>query len=451
MMSLSRSEGVSAWLRDILYVLKDAGPLMIAEILPSIASIVDIFFVSYLGDQAVAAVGVGGQVSWLLGVLLVVFYVGALVTVSQALGANQREKAERIASETLTITLLFALGLTLVGIYAAYPISLYLAHDLSVARLAKDYLYARFVGLPGLAALFVLDAVYRAAGSNKDILASSLVASLTNAVLDPVLIYALDMGVTGAGYATAIANYAGALYLLVFMRKSTGLKAELVRPSSSAFLAIRVGVPTGLERLFFSLGHTLYMEAVARCGTDALAAHTIGIRVESLAFMPAFALSTYASSIVGNHVGAGRLGKAKKAGWQAAKAAAAFMTLMMTILILVAPFAGRALASTTEVAQLAAIYLWLAAITEPPLGILMVISGAIRGAGNTTIPTLLNLAGLYLFRVLPAQFIVGRVSIELVPCPVLAWIIMDIDVTLRGAVFAIVYAKYFMRLAKRLV
>jgi putative MATE family efflux protein len=450
-MDLPRGKGVSVWLRDILYVLRDAAPLMIAEILPSVASIVDIFFVSFLGDQAVAAVGVGGQVSWLLGVLLVVFYVGALVTVSQALGAGQKDKAKHIASETLSATLLFAIGLAVVGVYAAYPISLYLAHDQSVALLAKDYLYARFAGLPGLAALFVLDAVYRAAGANKDILASSLVASATNAVLDPILIYVLGMGVTGAGYATAIANYTGALYLLAFMKKSTGLKAELVKPSSNAFLAIRVGVPTGLERLFFSLGHTLYMEAVARCGTDALAAHTIGIRVESLAFMPAFALSTYASSIVGNHVGAGRLGEAKKAGWQAAKAAAAFMALMMTILILVAPFAGRALASSTEVAQLAAIYLWLAAITEPPLGVLMVISGAIRGAGNTTIPTLLNLAGLYLFRVLPAQFIVGRTSIELVSCPVLAWIIMDIDVALRGAVFAIVYAKYFMRLVKRLV
>ena len=107
---------------------------------------------------------------------------------------------------------------------------------------------------------------------------------------------------------------------------------------------------------------------------------------------------------------------------------------------LVAPFSPN-----DDVAQLAAIYLVLAGLSEPGLGVAMTLGGAIRGGGNTLVPLFINASGLYLFRVLPAAFLVSVMGV------VGAWLAMFVDVYLRGLIFFIIYRKLFERLIRKLV
>ncbi|WP_180385501.1 MATE family efflux transporter [Pyrodictium delaneyi] len=438
-------------LAEVRRILREAWPLMLAEGVSSIVSLIDLAFVSRLGVTALAGVGVGSYAGWFLNVPLAAFYIGVLVLASQALGAGRRDLADRIVGESFSAAMLAALPLAATGIAAAYELGLWLSSgDAGVAEAAAAYLRARLLGHSFFAAMLVLDAAYRAAGANRGILYGAAATAIVNTVLDPILIYLAGLGVSGAGLATAASYAAGTLVLAVRARGQAGYGSIVGVPRGLAVRVFRVGAPAMAERLLFAGGNLVYLAAVARCGEAALAAHTIGIRIESLAFLPAFALSTYASGEVGRLVGAGALEDAQRRGWSIAGASAAFMTFMALVLAGVSVPASLLLAPSGDVAKLVVAYLLLAAVSEPALGAVMSIGGAIRGAGNTLVPTLVNLIGLYLVRVAPAYILVGRVASG-ITCPLVAWLIMDIDVAVRAAAFAIIYRRYFSRLARRLV
>lgn len=409
-------------LAETLRVLREAWPLMVAEATGSIASLVDLFFVSRLGLDAVAGVGAGGYASWLLGVPLAVFYVGVLVVASQAIGAGHRGYAERVVGEGLAAALLSSLPLAAAGYAAAPLLSTWLASGGAAAEASTAYLRARVLGLPAFAATLVLDAAHRAAASNRRILAASAASALANAALDPLLIYAAGLGVAGAGLATSASWLA-----------------------SAAVLAHAGGAPAMLERLLFAAGNVVYLATVAGCGTAALAAHTVGVRLESLAFLPGFALSTHASGEVGRLVGAGRLEEAKEAGWRIALGSAGFMTLAGLALLAASPLAGLL---APGAGRLVVLYMALAAASEPALGLVMALGGAIRGAGDTRTPTLVNLAGLYLVRVAPSA---ALPRLPGAACPAARWLLMALDLWVRAAAFAAIYRSRFHRLARRLV
>jgi len=434
----------------VLKVLRESWPLIVAEGVGSLVWLIDTFFVSLLGDIAVAATGAGGYGAWLFSVLFTLFYVAALVLVSQSIGAKQYEKASRISGEIITLSLLMSLLLLLLAFIVADELMFFLSNSREVSILATDYFIARAIGFPFAFILFVLDAIYRASEKNREILVSAVIVSVTNTILDPILIFLLGYGVTGAGLATTMSYIPGLIYLSYNSRHRLGFSLALFLPRENTKLVLRVGFPAMAERLLFSMGHSLYLAIVARCGEIALAAHTIGVRIEALAFLPAFALSTYSASIVGQKIGARYLEDAEREGWEVTKASSFLMSIIGLLLAVFSPLIPLIFGVSREVADLATTYILLAAISEPLLGIVMVLGGAIRGAGNTKIPSVLNVAGFYIFRVMPS-YILLVASLEGSLCPISLWIVMDVDLLLRSLLFIYVYRKYFRKIARVLV
>ena len=435
--------------RVVARVMREAWPLVVAEATFSILNVTDMFFVSRLGAVALAGVGAGGYVKWLLTTVLAMFYVGAMVVVSQAYGAKRLDLASRILGETIVVSLLVSLPLGIAGVLAAPLLTGFVSSNEATAETATLYLAVLLAGLPFNALIMVMDAAYRAVGANMGVLWGSIVTVVMNAVLDPVLIFWAGMGVAGAALASNIGNLAGAAYMLARGRESLGFPVALGLPGGQAYRVIRVGLPAMVERMLFAGGNYFYLGAVARCGTAALAAHTVGIRIESFAYMPSFALQTYASSEVGQLVGSEDYAGAEKRGWEIAKASAGFMVLAGLGLIASSPLAAIVFAPSWEIGKLVILYLVLAGLSEPALGLVMGISGAIRGAGETTVPTIINLAGLYLVRVAPSLALAGRFHGAL--CPLVTWLIMALDLYVRSIVFAYTYRRYFHKLAKKLV
>ena len=139
------------------------------------------------------------------------------------------------------------------------------------------------------------------------------------------------------------------------------------------------------------------------------------------------------------------LGEAKKIGWETAKVATAVMTFLGLIAAITSYYIVKPFSPSEEVAGLAAIYLILAGLSEPGLALAMTLSGGIRGGGNTTVPMAINALGLYLFRVIPAAILTTILGV------IGAWTAMFIDVYLRGIIFAIVFKKFFTKLARKIV
>lgn len=438
-------------LRSYLAVLRESWPLIIAESIGSIAWLVDTFFVSLLGDIAVAGVGAGGYGSWLLGAFNTPLYVGVMVLASQAIGARARDKASRVTGESLTAAILLSASAAGVAYLIADDFMLLLTSDPVTAAAASTYLKARVWGLPGLTAFLVLDAAYRAAKKNRDVLYASLLSAVTNAVLDPILIFHAGMGVAGAGVATAASFYVGAASLLIYPKRRLGFSPWPALPGGEALRSLALGLPTFAERLLMNSAHGFYIGAISRCGSEALAAQTIGVRIESIAFMPGFALNTYASSAVGQLVGAGRLDEAKEEGWRVAKVAFLMMALAGGALAAASPYVPYLFGVSGEVAYLSMIYLLMAAASEPFLGLVFALTGGIRGVGNTLVPTAINAAGIYLFRVAPSLAVAALHPFGGVACPIAIWAAMDADVIARSIILAVVYRRGLERLARRLV
>jgi len=431
---------------------KIAWPLMIAESINSILWITDTFFVSKLGYLAIASVGLAGYISWLLFTIGYMMYMGSLVVVSQAWGAGLIKKAEKVSGEAFVLNIIISIPIIVSGITFAKPLLRLLGASSQLVDLGFDYIKARIIGLMPIYGALVLDSVFRAIGITKPVLHATLISAIANAVLDPLLIYGLGpfpkLGVAGAGYASALASAAYLLtlsysFLKAPMRPRPGL------PSKEAIKTIKIGLPYLAEELAMVSGQLSYIGSITRCGSKALAAHTIGVRIESIAFLPLDSFAIAGGSLVGQEIGADREKRAEMIGWEVSKANGILGVIVGMILVLFGRHFALIFSKELSVIKLTTIYLIIAGLTEPPLAFAMALAQAIRNAGNTLVPTTINILSLFLLRVLPAYFLPQYFPRNI--CVVGAWLAMALDVGSRGMIFTILYKTLFTRLHRKVV
>jgi putative MATE family efflux protein len=431
-------------------------PLMLAEAVDSILWLTDTYFVSSLGDRAIEAVGLGGYLSWFTFSIGSMIYTGALVVVAQAMGAGKGSESSQAVGEAITSNTLIAVPVAVAAWYASPAlVGLLAGRRVSAAAkaLAASYFRWRLLGLPFLYAGLSLDAAYRGAGVTRPVLYATVASASVNAGLDPLLIYGLlglpRLGVQGAALASAVAASVYLAILYAQAPRALGFPARPRRPASLAVVMVRLGLPALVERLVFVGGNLAYLGSIARCGDDALAAHTIGVRIESLAFLPLYSIGESAATLSGQHVGRGEVEAGRRAGVEVA-----LFNVIVGLLVagLIASLSWRlpgAFTRSERVRELARLYLLVAALSEPFFGASISLSMAIRGAGNTVVPTLVNLASLYFLRVVPAGLLPRLMPPGL--CALGAWSAMLLDQAGRAAATGLVYRRLYRRLARRVV
>lgn len=430
-------------------VLRIAWPMLISELTDSLYSVADTYFVSKVGTIALAAVGVGSYLSWLFFAVVALFSIGVLVYAAQSYGAGAVREARGALGESLIYGTLVASAVSIVMYFIApQALSIITGPNPELIDVAAKYFRVRILGLPVLAAAIMMDSVVRAVGATKLSMIAMVSSALLNVALDPVLIFGLfgvpQLGVAGAALATVISIIYIIPVELYFLKRLSLTPAPALRPKY-VVKVVRVGLPAAAERLVFTVGNNAYIAFISRCGNVALAAHQVGVTLESFTYMPAFAFSIAASVLVGQKIGSGNVDDGKRMGAEAAKIATLLMAVSGVAVALGSRYLVAPFSPNDDVAQLAAIYLVLAGLSEPGLGVAMTLGGAIRGGGNTLVPLFINASGLYLFRVLPAAFLVSVMGV------VGAWLAMFVDVYLRGLIFFIVYRKLFERLIRKLV
>lgn len=431
-----------------LGVLKTAWPIILSELVDSMYSIADTYFVSRLGTNAVAAVGAGSYLSWLMMSFPSLFMVGVLVIVAQYNGAGDLDSARRVVGETLFYGSIAMCAIAIAAFIAAPHVVLLLVsgENLELLSEAIEYFRMRVVGLPLIAVALIMDSAIRAVKATKYSMAVVSSSALINIVLDPLLIYGLfdlpPLGVRGAALATVLSEAFMIPMEFLFIRKLK-LTPIIELCSLKAMNVFKVGLPAFLERLIMSIGNNAYAAFIARCGAKALAAHQIGLRIESFIYMPGFAFSIVASSYVGERIGAGEFKEGRVVGLEIAKLATVTMFFLGIVAAALSRLLVKPFSMDQEVLDLASLYLVLAGLSEAGLALAMSFSGALRGAGNTVVPLIVSASGLYLFRVIPTSILTKFIGV------VGAWISMFVDVYLRGIVLYAIYIKYFDKLAVR--
>jgi putative MATE family efflux protein len=400
-------------------VLLLAIPMVLEVVLESIFAVADIFWVSHLGPEAVAAVGLTESLLTIVYALAIGLGIGATAIVARRVGEKDPEGAARAASQALLLALLVSLVLGTAGALLAPRLLALMGATPSVIATGRGYATIMLGGEAAIIVLFVVNAVFRGAGDAAIAMRVLWLANIINIVLGPLLIFGLGpfprLGVTGAAVATTFGRSVGAIYAVVrLFRRASRLPVgrrhlrfdlpvmrQILALSSSATLQNLIGMASwiGLVRI------------LAEHGSTALAGYTIAVRLIIFVLLPSWGLSNAAATMVGQSLGARKPERAEASVWRAARYNAWFLTTVGLIFFVGAPLIIRAFTSDPAVTGYAVSCLRIVALGYPLYAYGMVLTQSFNGAGDTWTPTWLNLTCFWVFELPLAWWLAGRVGL----------------------------------------
>jgi len=373
-------------------------PMMLEMSMESVFAVVDIAFVSRLGTDAVAAVGITEALITVLYAIAVGLGMGVTAMVARRIGAKEREAAARVTGQAIWVGAGLSLLIGLPGAFYAADMLRLMGASASVVETGSGFAAVLLGGSASIIYLFVLNAAFRGAGDASVALRSLWLANGLNIVLDPCLIFGLgpfpEMGVTGAAVATTIGRSIGIVYQLWYLFDGRGRlrfrlrNLALVPPVLGRLLVISVG---GIGQFLIATSSwIIVMRIVAIYGSTAVAAYTIGLRIFEFIWLPSWGLGNAAATLVGQNLGAGQPDRAEKSTWRAAKYNTVFMTSLGVFVVIFAPGIADLFTNDAEVLRYGTSCLRILAIGIPMYAVGMIVTQALNGAGDTSTPTMIN-------------------------------------------------------------
>ncbi len=391
-----------------------AVPIMLGMVSQNLLNLVDTAFVGQLGDEALAAVGMGGFANWLLVAFLIGLGSGVQATAARRLGEERPEEAAVGLNAALVVAALVGIPAAILGVSFAHEIFSLLNDDANVQQLGGDYLASRFVAVPFVAANFAFRGFWNGTNRSMNYMITLVAMHAVNIFLDYSLIFGNfgfpEMGVEGAGYATSCSLIFGtALYIfLAFMRARHNGFMRLKGLREVMPTVLRLSVPAGFQQLFFSGGFVVFFIIAGKVGTEELAASNVIINLMLVCVLPAVGLGLTGASLAGQAMGAGKLQEARSWGWSVAMLGSMLMgSLGLVLAIGARTWLEIFLPDSPQTLELAVVPLVILGLFQAFDGIGVVLLNVLVGIGdtmaafkiNTTIQWLLFLPLAWLFAV----------------------------------------------------
>ncbi len=394
-------------------ILNLAIPVVIEMVLGMVVWIVDTAMVGRLSGVALSAVGLGGQLFFSSVNIFAAIGTGATAIVSRHIGGKNYERGNESAAQALQIALVLGLIMFLCSYFFFDKLFILSDAEAEVISLGTDYLKiispAALFMVPG----FVASAILRASGDTKTPMIGSIIVNTINVVGDYVLIFGKwgfpKLGVAGAAIATALGQIVGYLYIIFCLFRASGMIRLNIRGlgkvNKKDFNQIlRLSGPAFVNELMINGGRLIYSFMVIALGTVAFAANQIAVTAESLSYMPTIGFSVAATTLVGQSLGAGNKEEAQEYTRTAAFLGAAFMGLVAILFIAFPVPIVRFFNHEADIISVAALCIRIAALEQVPMALSMVLSGALKGAGDTKGNMYICLASNWLYR-LPAAYL----------------------------------------------
>lgn len=420
-------------------------PLITASFVQMAYNMTDMIWLGHLGSESVAAVGVAGFFTWLCNSLSFTGKVGAEVAISQSLGAGNRRRANVFANQAAMLSSILALLYALFIFFTAPGLVAFFRLDPHISAMSVEYM--RIV-VPGIFFTFnnnTFSGLYNGQGNSKTPLKIVALGLAFNMVLDPLLIYGLEMGTAGAGVATAVSQMI--VYLIfvtkLYVRQSPIGKLHFLVFPRAAFVSriAKLGVPVSIQSALFATFSMALGSMASGWGHIGVAVQSIGAQIEAVTWMTAAGFSTALASFVGQNYGARNFGRIRS-GYSYTMKLALGISSVATLAFV---FFGRELFSifVNDDATLDAgrDYMFILAMSQVFVSVESVTAGAFNGCGRTTPPAmvgvLLNGARLpmaYLLMSFPSLGLNG------------IWLSITISSIMKGVVLSLWYQVFRRRL-----
>ena len=409
-------------------------PILLGTFFQQLYNTADAMIVGkYVSKQALAAVG--GSTGNLIN-LIVGFFVGlssgATVIISQFFGARQEQEVSRTVHTAIAMALLGGAGLSAFGYFLSPTMLKWMNTPEDVMGPAVTYIRIYFLGMIPSLIYNVGSGILRAVGDSRRPLFFLITACMTNIVLDLLLVMGADMGVAGAALATILSQtVSAALVLVVLIRSRTAYHLDVRRIRFHGRLLrriVQIGLPAGLQSVMYSISNVLIQTFINNFGTDVSAAWSAWGRLDGLQWMIMNAFGISITTFVGQNFGAMKFDRVKKGVRQCLLMAFAASALCSAMLLLFGESLFRLFASDPSVIGKGMEILRLIAPFFVTYTCVEILSGAMRGAGESVMPTLLTLGGVCALRLVwLLGYVAAHPSIQLtmVSYP-MTWIITSL-------------------------
>ena len=448
-LEIMRTGGELTFRQELAMTVQLSVPAILAQISTVVMEYIDSSMVGQLGARPSASIGLVSSTTWLFGGLIAAASVGFTVQVAQQVGAGDDKGARSIVKQGLLSVLMFSLAVLALGALISGPLPGWLGGEEAIRRDASVYFLAFSFLAPVMAIRYTAGGMLQGSGNMRVPSVLNILCCVLDVVFNFLLIFpsrtvmvfgagifipGAGLGVLGAALGTGLAEVVSAVPMLCFLLFRSE-KLHLVKGERTAFdaavlkKALKISLPVAAENTVSGTAYVAVTRIISPLGTVSLAAHSFAITAEGLCYMPGYGISTAATTMIGQSIGAGREDMTRRLSWMSVYLGMAVMTVMGVLMYIFAPQMIGILTPDPEIRALGAHVLRIEAFAEPMFAASIVASGVFRGAGDTLVPSIMNFVSMWLVRLTLAFFLTPRLGLTGM------WVSMCIELWFRGIIF----------------
>ncbi len=414
-------------------------PILVESMLNWLVGWTDTRLATELGVAQADAIGGAAYIQWFIGLTIMAVGVGSTALISRAIGKGRLAAADAAVGQSVLLQLLIGVMVTGVILLLISPVAAMLNLEPDAREAFEVYLGIIAASVPLMAIVFGGTSCVRGAGDSFRPLIIMLAVNFVNIVVSWTLVgvdltyvsmhegeavrstllanpFDFDLGVAGIAIGTVAAHAVGAVLvigLLASGKSGVRLKRRRLIPHRiTLYRLLRLGIPNYLETLGMWLGNFGVLIIVGQLGASMLGQHIVAIRVEAISFMPGFAMGMAAATLAGQYLGAGSSIHARRAIGRCAIIGGVLMGLMGLVFIFLPRLVVGLFSSLPEHMEQTPALLMICGAVQLPFGLMLVMRGGLRGAGDVRAVMAITWVTTYLVR-LPAVYLLSGIDITL--------------------------------------
>ncbi|NND15222.1 MAG: MATE family efflux transporter [Eudoraea sp.] len=393
-----------------------AVPMVLEMAMEALFALVDVFFVSQIGTEAVATIGLTEVVLFIIESVALGVSMAATAMIARRIGEKDKEGASIAAVQTIVIGIVFSFTFGLITFFNADHILRIMGGSPELVAQGSPYTRIILGFNCTLFFIFLLNAIFRGAGDAAIAMRTLILSNSINIVLDPCLIFGIgpfpELGLTGAAIATTIGRGTGVAYQIYMMTRGDGIlkiykrHVKVVWPIIKSLMKVAMG---GIGQFIIAtVSWVFIVRIIAQFGDQSTAGYSIAIRIIIFSILPAWGMANAAATLVGQNLGAKQPDRAEKSVWMAAKLNVVFLAAIGIVLWLIGPWMVQFFSKDPVVIKESVTGLRIFCLGYIFFAYGMVVSQAFNGAGDTFTPTLINFVCFWLVQI-PVAYLLAIV------------------------------------------
>jgi putative MATE family efflux protein len=382
-------------------------PMVLEMAMESLFGIVNVYWVSHLGKEQTAAVGITESLLTIVFTVALGLSMATTAMVARRIGEKDQEGAARVAAQSILVAVFVSIPIALVGVLFHQQLFRLMNADEAVSAVGGGYISiiigANFV----IMLLFMINAIFRGAGDAALAMRALWVGNIINLILDPCLIFGLgpfpEMGVTGSAIATTIGRSCGVIYQFTRLfggHSRVPVKWSQLKPDFVVMRTlVRISIGGMFQYLVATAAWILLMSIVGKFGSAAQAGYTVALRIIIVTILPSWGMSNAAATLVGQNLGAKKPERAEKSVWLAGHSNAIFLVGVALVFIFFSEYLIRIFTDDQTVIPYGVDALRYISYGYVFYAYGMVMTQSFNGAGDTFTPTIINLICFWLLQI----------------------------------------------------